>query len=636
MQVPYIYVKTDDEILGALQEFVRAPLIATDTETTGLDPHTDQLLLWQFSNGQKNIVINCITENAISRKDETSPVYRLLKDICVKKDYLKMGHNIGFDFKMIKKHLGFEMTNLYDTMIAEKVLIAGKDVPSNRYQPLKVVAPKYANLTERDMKKEIRAGFYSGYVLNDFTEDQLEYSARDVQVLHPIYWGQVHQIQQDGLDRVAQLEFDIIPAVAMMEYHGVNMDVPYWRGLLAEAEQRMIELRKEIQFYLKPLAKQKSIFDEFCEISIDSPTQLAVALRDLGLNVESTGADILEKISGSHPILKPLLDYREHNKFYSTYGNKLLARINPKTGKIHPSFSQCSPASGRFSSNNPNAQNIPAKQKFRKGFVAPEGYLMLGADFSGQELRMLAFLANETNMLDAFRRGEDIHNNTTCLVHGIKSADLKKILSDLDKKLEEQRFDEVTKEEEEWKHRRGVCKSTNFLCSYGGSYRRLSDVANILEDEAKSVINSFFKAYPALKKYIDIEGKKAVERGYSTTVMGRRRYYTLPPTSDPDYQKIAAAVKRQSVNHGIQGSCASMTKIAIKLVKERFTERFGYDNAYLALAVHDELQTIVRKDNIEEAKEILSGCMRDAFEALIPPEICECKTDVKFGPHWIH
>ena len=635
METPYVYVRSDEELLGALQEIVRAPLIAVDTETTGLDPHTDKLLLTQFSNGQKNVVIDCTVDNAILRRDITSPVFRILQDIFLGSS-LKMGHNIGFDFKIIKAALGIEMVNLYDTMIAEKVLVAGKDIPSNRYQPLKVVAPKYAKLTEREMKKEIRAGFYSGYVMDGFSADQLEYSARDVQVIHPIYWGQIYQLQQDGLSQVAQLEFDIIPAVAMMEYHGVNMDVPYWRELLREAEEKMVVLREEINNYLKPLERQRSIFDNFCGVNIDSPTQLAVALRDLGLNVESTGKDILDKISGSHPILKPLLEYRNHSKFVSTYGEKLLAKINPVTGRVHPSFSQASPASGRFSSNNPNAQNIPAKQKFRKGFIAPEGSLMLGSDFSGQELRMLAFLANETNMLDAFRRGEDIHNNTTCLVHGIKSAKLKDILQSLDRKLTEQRFGEVTKEEEEWKHRRGVCKSTNFLCSYGGSYKRLSDVANISEDEAKSVINAFFKAYPALKRYINVEGTKAIDRGYSTTVMGRRRYYTLPSMNDPDYQKVVAAVKRQAVNHGIQGSCASMTKIAIKLVKERFTERFGYDNAYLALAVHDELQTIVKEDDIEEAKDILEGCMKDAFEALIPPSICECKTDVKWGHWWVH
>jgi DNA polymerase I len=636
MQVPYIYVKTDDEILGALHEFARAPLIGTDTETTGLDPYTAELLLWQFSNGQSNVVIDCTVENAVLRRDTTSPVYRLLKDICSSKNCLKIGHNIGFDFKIIKKNLGFEMENLYDTMIAEKVLIAGKDVPSNRYQPLKVVVPKYTKFTERDMKKEIRAGFYSGYVLDGFTKDQLEYSARDVHVLHSIYWGQIYQLKEDDLDRVVQLEFDIIPAIAMMEYHGINMDLPYWRGLLAEAEGKMVGLRKEIQHYLKPLAKQKAIFDEFCEISMDSPTQLAVALRDLGLNVESTGKDILDKISGSHPILKPLLEYRNHAKFTSTYGEKLLAKINPVTGRIHGSFKQCSTSTGRMGAKNPNMTNIPKKQKFRRGFVSPENYSCVSADFSGQELRVLGYLCNEPNMLEAFKRNEDLHNRTTSLIYKKDLNELTALLDGLSRKKDEQRFNEITEEEEKWSSLRGICKSANFLTNYGGSFKRLAQTANISEEQAKEIINGLFRAYPNMKKYIAVEGNKAIDLGYSKTMMGRRRYYRLPPQNDPDYQKIAAAVKRQAVNHTIQGSSASMTKLAIKYAYHKFNEKFGGDNAYVAAAIHDELVAMAKDEHAEEAKQVLEDCMHEAFYTLIPRDACPSKVDCKSGKHWIH
>jgi DNA polymerase I len=635
MEVPYTYVKTDEEILGALHEFVRAPLIGTDTETTGLDPHTAELLLWQFSNGLRNVVVDCTADNAILHKDTTSPVYRLLSDICLGSS-LKIGHNIGYDFKIIKAATGLELSNLYDTMISEKILGAGREFPTNGYQKLDVVAPKYTKFTTKDMNKALRKGFYSGYVRTGFSKEQLEYSARDVHVLQPIYWGQLFKLQQDGLIPVSQLEFDIIPAVAMMEYHGVNLDLVHWRKLLQETEIRLAELRIVINGYLKPLEKQKAIFSDFCGISLDSPAQLGPALRDLGLNVESTGADILEKISGSHPIIEPLLEYRELRKFFTSYGEKMLARINRVTGRMHASFKQCSTSTGRFASEDPNMQNIPALGKYRRGFVAPEGYVCLGADFGGQELRVLSYLSNEVNMQEAFRNNEDIHNNTTCRVYGIDRGKLKSILKSLDRKQDEQRFSEVTEEEEKWKRLRGICKSANFLTSYGGSYKRLAQVANIPEDEAKTVISGFFKSYPALKRYIDVEGNKAVEKGFSLTLMGRRRYYNLPPNSDPDYEKIKAGVRRQAVNHTIQGSSADMTKLALKHTYEVLNKRFGNSSAYIWAAVHDELQCMVKVDLVEEAKELLVNSMTKSFYELIPPTVCPCKVDAKYGPHWVH
>jgi DNA polymerase I len=636
MQFPYTYAQTDDEIVRSLELFLKAPYLAVDTETTGLDPYTAKLLLLQLATDNYIVVINCIADNAISRGDRDHSVWKILNAIFTGRS-TKIGHNIGFDFKIIKASLGIEMVGLYDTMIAEKVLVAGKDIPSNRYQPLKTLVPKYiSSLTDRDMNKGIRADFYSGYILSEFNKDQLEYSARDAGVLLPIYWQQIMQLQKDDLARVAQLEFDIIPAVALMEYFGVNINIPYWQKMLGETEQELVQLRKEIQSFLKPLEKQKSLFADFCGISIDSPAQLGPALRSLGLIVESTGADILEKISGSHPIIKPLLRYRELRKVFTSYGAKLLARQNPVTGRFHASFKQNPTSTGRFSSAEPNLQNIPAAGKFRQGFVAPEGYYCLGADFGGQELRVLAYLSNEINMIRAFQAGKDIHNETTCKVYKIDAEKLERILGELDRKQREQKFKDITKEEEDWKAKRGICKSANFLTSYGGSYKRLADVANISEVEAKRAIDGFFVAYPALKQYIEVEGHKAIRLGYSKTLMGRRRNYTLPPTSDPDYQMISGAVRRQAVNHTIQGTSADMSKLAIKLIHREFCNRFGNDNAYLWCAVHDEVQAMVKKEIVEEAQKILVDKMTEAFHTLIPKEIVPCKVDSKWAHCWSH
>jgi DNA polymerase I len=634
VDIQYDFLQTDEQLERGLQYFLQAPLIAIDTETTGLDPHSDKILLIQMSDGNYTVVIDMKIRNSLSLKRTESNAWKLMVAVLTGTS-VKVGHNIGFDFKMLRSAFGCNMSNMFCTMLAERILTSGKDL-INKYPSLKSIVPKYTDVTEKDMKKEIREDFYMGYVLKEFTRDQLEYSARDVLVLLPIYYAQMQQLRLDNMMQVAALEFNIIEAISLMEYYGVNIDTVHWRQTMVEVEEERVKVRAEIQDYLQPLAKQKSLFADFCPISIDSPSQLLKALQDLGVEVESTGKNILDKIKGSHPVVKPLLKYRKMNKLITSFGETLLEKINPVTGRLHCNFKQIGADSGRMAALNPNLQQIPSDSKFRQGFIAPEGFKCISADYSAQELRVLAFLSNESNMLEAYWRGEDLHNKTTSLVYGIPMQVLSEVLDNLDKKKAENRFNEITKEEEDFKHKRGISKSTNFLCAYGGSYKRLADVANIPEKEAMYVIDTFFESYPALKKYIQNEGQKAIAKGYSETILGRRRYYNLPPTSDPDYGRIEAAIKRQAVNHTIQGASAEMTKLAVYYAHQKFINSFGNQDAYLCLSIHDEIVAMCKKGIEKEVESVLLGAMQQAFEYIIPPDIIPFKAESSIGEFWIH
>ena len=640
MDVPYRHLRTDSEIISALEELLNAPLIPIDTETTGLDPHSDRMLMLQLSHDQRAFVIDCLAENSISKKDKDSPVWKMLVDIFIG-SATKIGHNIGFDWKIIKSHFGVEMVNLFDTMFAERLLTSGKLM--KKMSSLEDIVPKYTDLTAKDMNKGIRSDFYAGYIIEKFSEEHLSYGARDVYSLFPIYWEQLFQLQQEGLIPTAELEFKVIPVTSSMEYMGVNIDIPTWEKAIVEIDAERIEKRRRVEKTFKEarLEKQTSLFNEFCSISIDSQPQLLQALKGLGFNIEdSTSKQVLERLANEnpHPVLEAILEYRAQQKLVSSYGEGLLDLINQVTGRLHCSFWQMGTDTGRYSSSDPNLQNIPSDDKcvLRDCFVAPEGYVCLGADYSQQELRVLAALSNEQNMLEAYQKGEDIHTQTTAFLFKRDIDKLKELIESRSRKLSEQRGDEINDAEKEADRQRKIAKSINFLIAYGGTYKRLSVTARISEQFAQEVMNNHGRIFPALQTFINVEGNRTLDNMFSQTVLGRKRYYTLPSWEDPLYKKFESAVRRQGVNHIIQGTSADITKYALLLIHNRFTERFGRENAYIWGVIHDEIQSMVKEEHVEEAQQILTDSMVEAFERFIPKDICPMKVDAQYGAHWVH
>jgi DNA polymerase I len=638
MQINYKYLQSNNEINTALDDLLNSPLITLDTETTGLDPHQDRVLLLQMGTIQNNYVISLLAENDLTQKVQDSPIWRKTVDILTN-DSTKIGHNITFDAKMLKSHFGVEITKVYDTMLAERILTAGKSI--KKMARLDELVPLYTDLTTQAMKKKVREGFYSGYVLSEFSEEQIVYSARDIAVLLPIYWGQNAKLVEEGLIATAELEFQVIPVTASMEYQGVDFDLNKWNHAIADLNTERLLNRRIVEKMLKEnnLEKQRAVFDDFCTISVDSNKQVLQFLKQLGLPLEDSAASpVLERMVHMHPIIEPLLKYREQQKLVTAFGDNLLTKINPFTNRLHGSFLQIGADTGRFSAREPNLQQIPSDQKcsLRDCFIPPPGYVALGADYSQQELRVIAVASGEPNMLMAYAQGEDLHTVTTAFLFKKEISDLKQLLSSRENKIAAGDLDKITADEKEVVRMRKISKSINFLICYGGTYKKLANTARVSEDFAQEVMYNHGKAFPKLKEFIYREGNNTLSNMFSRTLLGRKRYYTLPDRNDPDYGRFEASIKRQGVNHIIQGTSADITKQALVNVLNEFNKKFGNKNAYLWAVVHDELQCMVREDLVNEASLVLSKCMEDAFYRFIPEDQCPMKVDTQSGPHWVH
>jgi DNA polymerase-1 len=269
--------------------------------------------------------------------------------------------------------------------------------------------------------------------------------------------------------------------------------------------------------------------------------------------------------------------------------------------------------------------------------VAPEGYKIVGADYSQQELRVVASLSREQAMLDAYKQDKDLHTRTAALIFSRDEIELHNLIQSCKRKQSEGLDTEITKEELEAVSQRSIAKSVNFLIIYGGGHTTLAFNADLSENYAREIIDSYKKNFPGVVAFAEDEGRKALSLGYTKTLSGRKRYYPpLPPPNDPDYNRLKAAVLRKASNVPVQGGSADIGKKAMIYVTNEFNRRFGESNAYIAIAVHDELQCVVKDVYAEEAKEILRRGMEEAFYFYIPESLCPIKVDTSIGEHWIH
>jgi len=354
-------------------------------------------------------------------------------------------------------------------------------------------------------------------------------------------------------------------------------------------------------------------------ININSSVQLMDLFNNrLGLNLPSTSDGVLAR--EKNPIVKILRDYRGYEKLISTYGEKLLAKINIETGRIHPEFLQIRTATGRFACNNPNLQNIPRNSQeapFRECFNPEEGYKLVVSDYSNFEMRILADLSGDTRMINALNKGLDIHSYTASLMFNKQySGDFK----------------------EKYPELRQMAKPIGFGLMYGmGAVGLVSQVymwtgADISVDEGEDLIKRFFASYPRVKTFLDENARNAVRLGWSTTPAGRKRWYKMPDKTDPDYRRKLSAIQREAKNHPIQGTNADSIKYALVFVHERIKK----DNldAYIVSTVHDEIVCEVREDQAEEFARILSGEMIRAGELFLKK--VKVRADSFVGDVWEH
>lgn len=588
----YELIEDQSRLNEVAKELGEAPIISLDLEADSLDPHRAKLLLFQLAVPGQAYIFD-------ARHLDLRPFQAVLGDAKI----LKIAQNAKFDYGMLKELAGVEVVNIFDTMLAERVLTCGLTKLGDL--SLAALARKYLEL---ELKKEVRETFFGAGHLREFTKKQLDYAAADVLVLFPIFEAQKAQLQKENLEKIASLEFRLVPVVSEMELRGFLIDVDRWRQAITGYRKKAKEIDQKMQEELRPYSRstQKDLFGNHADVvNLNSPSQILEAFRRVGLDLPSTGEEILARYN--HPLAKLLLEYREYEKIISAFGENLLEKINSKTGRIHPDYMQIGADTGRFACSNPNLQQIPTDSMFRSCFVASPGYKLIIADYSQIELRIMAELSEDPVFMKAFKEDQDLHALTASQMFNIP----------LDKVSKQDRFQ---------------AKSINFGLMYGRGARSLAVQLEVSEEESKRLLDKYFRQYHRVKAWLDNVAREAVRRGYSTTLGGRKRYYEKIDPDDPNYDRQISYIERQGKNTPIQGASADMTKAALVYIRERIRQE-GL-NSIPIHTVHDEVVVESREAEAEQTAKIVQEEMERAGQELLHK--VPVKADVVISNVWEH
>jgi len=558
-----------------------------NTETTGLDPFTIKLLgvSFCFEDGEA-YYLPCPKSEILN-----------LKLIFENPKIKKYGHDLKYDFEVLYEN-GIKLSGIdFDTMLAAYLLNPG----ARNYKLDDLVLAKLGEkiipiekLTGESRKK-ISLGEVSAEKIAAYSGERSEATWRLVGILRG-------ELRETGLEKVFEkIEIPLAPVLAKMEIDGVKIDAALLLKYADRAEKRLAEISKKIF----KLSKEK--------FNLDSPIQLRQVLFEKmkistaglgrGKTGISTAAEELLKLKGAHPVIDLILEYRELSKLRSTYLLALPKMVSPVTGRIHTSFNQAVTVTGRLSSSSPNLQNIPVggeiAEVIRRAFVAPRGFKILAADYSHIDLRVVASLADDKNMIKAFRAGTDIHRETASQIWGIP---LKKVTPEI----------------------RGAAKTINFGVTYGMGPRALALSAGITLEEAKQFIAKYFTVYDGVRNFLEETRQKARDQGYVETLFGRRRY--LPEIYSPVPQIVAEA-ERMAINMPVQGTAADIIKIAMVKIAAGLPKISP--SSKMILQVHDELVFEVAEREAEKVAQFVRKTMEGAVKLKVP-----LVAAVEIGENW--
>ncbi len=587
----YDIISSQEGLEKIISELESQPTLGLDTEGTKFDPFTAELLLVQISTKDNVYVID-------ATKVDLSPVKHILEA----DRPLKIAQNAKFDYSLLKVQAGVTLGSVFDTMLAERILTMG----ISRDISLLTLADKYLGIKIDKTVRETFTNQKNTDSKRHFTKEQLDYAARDVSVLHGIFEKQFKKLKEEDLIEPAKLEFSVVPTVAEMELHGSLIDQEKWRKYIAELREKRNTINKKIQVDLRHLSpySQVDLFgNESDTINLDSPLQLLNAFKKLGVELPNTAEATLQK--SSHPLAKQLLEYRAYEKMITAFGESILEKIHPLTGRLHPDFIQLGADTGRFACNNPNLQQIPADSGLRSCFIATTGYKLITADYSQIELPIMAEVSGDTAFLEAFQKDIDLHTLTASQMFRIP----------IEKVNKDKRFQ---------------AKSINFGLMYGRGPVSLANQIGLSVEESKKLLDVYFSKYKKVKQWLDAVGRQSIRQGYVRTLGGRRRMFSLPDKADIDYQKLLGAIERQGKNTPIQGTSADITKYALVFIHNEF-KNTGLD-AYLIHTVHDEIVAEAREDIAGEAAGIVEKQMIKAGERLLKK--VPIKVDVNISNCW--
>ena len=556
----YRLVTDADELPGIAQTLAGAEAVGADIETTALDPREGKTRLLQLATPDETFVVDVFAVG------DLSPLKGVLEDGPV-----KAFHNAKFDHQFLLSEHRISLSPLFDTMLAAQLLDGGDYRAS---YALEAVAERY--LDEAVDKSERRAD-WSG----ELSRAQLEYAARDAAILLPLRERLAEKVEEEELGYISGVEFAAVAAISEMELAGVKLDLARWKELEKTVRERRDRAAEHLESFFPPPEGVLPLEGLGPRLNLNSPTQITDAFRTLGIELPDTKVWTLLKVD--HPAARALLEYRELQKKLGTYLETYPSFVHPKTGRIHANFLQCRVPTGRLACTAPNMQQIPHEDEFRRCFVAEEGNVLVIADYSQIELRILAEVSEDPAFVGAFQRGDDLHRLTAATMYGVP-------------------MEEVTREQ------RSDAKRINFGLMYGRGARSLSAQLGTDEERGRQLIDEYFSNYPKVQRFLQRTANRAVRDRTLRTLAGRVRKFRNDPVADD-----RGAMRREAMNYPIQGASADIAKLALGYVREELEDL----DARLINCIHDEFVVECAEDVSGEVSERMKGAMIRAGEEIL-------------------
>lgn len=590
----YQLIDTEEKRAKLLQNLLTKEFFSLDTETTGTDPITAELVGMSFSYAENQAFYVPVPANW----EEAQKIVNEFRPAFEKEGVLKIGQNIKYDMLVLGNYGAEVRGPLFDTMVAHYVL-----QPELRHN-MDYLAEIYLRYQTIHIDELIGPRGKGQKNMRDLPPEAIyKYACEDADITLKLKNILEQELKTYGAEKLFyEIEMPLVPVLAYMERNGVRVDTEALKQTSEHFTARMNQIEEEVH----QLAGM--------DFNIASPKQVGEVLFDkLRITDKAkktktgqyvTSEEVLESLRGKHEIVGKILEHRGLKKLLGTYIDALPLLINKETGKIHTSFNQTVTATGRLSSSNPNLQNIPIRnedgKEIRKAFIPDDGCEFFSADYSQIELRIMAHLSGDANMIEAFREGDDIHAATAAKVYKIG-------------------IDEVTREQ------RSKAKTANFGIIYGISVFGLAERMNVDRKEAKELIDGYFATYPHIKEYMDKSIERAREQGYIETIFGRKRY--LPDINSRN-SVVRGYAERNAINAPIQGSAADIIKVAMVRIYKRFQSESIQSK--MILQVHDELNFSVLPEEKEKVQKIVIEEMENAYRMQVP-----LRADCGWGSNWL-
>lgn len=595
-----IIVNTPEKLRELSRLLASSPKIAFDTETTSTDPLKADLVGISVAVKDGTGYYIPVGHTGLTAQLPIADVIEALKPAFTDAKIEKIGHNIKYD-ALVLGNYGLEVSPLsFDTMLAEWLID-----PSSHNLGLKDMAGEYLNASMTHIEELIGKGKTQITMDQVPVESAAPYAAADAEVtfrLAPLVEKKMEDRKCTQIFK--EIEMPLVPVLMQMERHGILLDTEFFKKFSGEMNLRLREIEDQVYqavgypFNLNSTQQLSKVLFETLRLTPPDRN------KKTSSGHFSTSAAVLDELSGKHPVVDLLLEYRELAKLKSTYLDSLPLQVNPRTGRVHTNFNQTGSVTGRLASSDPNLQNIPTRteigRQVRLGFKASPGCVLLSVDYSQIELRIVAHMSGDEAMLNAFRAGQDIHAATAAAINGIP-------------------LEKVTKDQ------RRHAKAINFGLIYGMSAFGLSRSTDLTLGEAENFVRGYFENFPGVKSYLDNIRVLATRQGYVETMLGRRRYF--PNLANPVNVNMKNREEREAINAPIQGTAADIMKLALIHLPPALTAKKL--QAKILLQVHDELVLDVPESELADTAKVVQTVMSEAYKLSIP-----LLTEARSGINW--